>query len=242
MTTLFSTDSSQAALPIQNPYDRHDHVHFSEGDLAIKTLCNEDEIVQAYRLRHLVFCDQLKWVPSSPDGLEIDHYDASAISLGMFTEAGRLVGVGRLLTAPGPYMVENELRSVLNPGYSLRREADTAEITRLALAPDLQEKGLSSRMMLVLLKGLYQWLVCNRIRYCYMVVEKQLLRVLRVIGFPCEPISSFKALPPAGALSVAVMLDLEQFRCESGRKRPEFLHWISTLPTGHHISEARTCH
>jgi acyl homoserine lactone synthase len=206
-------------------------IRFQEGELLVKTLCEPDELEEAYRLRHKVFSQNLKWVPSSEDELEVDPYDALATSIGLLSGSGRLLGMFRLLSTQGPFMLEKEFRSVLLPGCSLRKEPDTVEITRLTVDPSLNEKGLSSRMMLVLFKGVYLWSIGNHIRYLYMVVEKRFLRVLRAIGFPCEPISPPKSLPPAGALSLAAMLDWEQFRSESARKRPDFLDWINSLGT-----------
>jgi acyl homoserine lactone synthase len=93
-------------------------------------------------------------------------------------------------------------------------------------------------MMLALFKGVYQWSIINEVRFLYMVVEKRFLRVLRAIGFPCEPISPAVTLPPAGAVSVAAMLDWDQFREESVRKHPEFLRWITTLDNAEVRGEA----
>ncbi len=212
-------------------------VGFQEGELLVKTLCEQAELEEAHRLRHKVFSQNLKWVPSSEDELEVDPYDALATSVGLFSGSGRLLGMFRLLSTQGPFMLEKEFRSVLLPGCSLRKERDTVEITRLTVDPSLNEKGLSSRMMLVLFKGVYQWSIGNDIRYLYMVVEKRFLRVLRAIGFPCEPISPPKALPPAGALSLAAMLDWEQFRFESARERPEFLNWMNSLGSSNPVDE-----
>lgn len=204
-------------------------IGFHEGELLVKTLCGQGELEESYRLRHKVFSQTLKWVPFSNDKLEVDSYDTLATSVGLLSGSGRLLGVARLLSTQGPFMLEKEFRSLLLPGCSLRKEPDTAEITRLTVDPSLNKQGLSSRIMLVLLKGVYQWSIGNDIRYLYMVVEKRFLRVLRAIGFPCEPISPPKALPPAGSLSLAAILDLEQFRCESAKKRPRFLDWIHSL-------------
>lgn len=204
-------------------------VEFYEGELLVKTLRNKEEILEAYRLRHKVYSQTLKWVPESIDKLEVDKYDARATSLGMFSGAGKLIGVIRLVPAPGPFMLESEFRSCLMSDHQIRKEPDTNEITRLTVDPSLTEKGLSSRLLLVLLKGLYQWLIENDIRYSYMVVEKRFLRVLHILGFPCRPISPSIPLPPAGAVSVAALLDWDEFRHENAMKRPAFLEWISTL-------------
>jgi hypothetical protein len=84
-------------------------------------------------------------------------------------------------------------------------------------------------MLLVLLKGLYQWLIHNDVQYSYMVIEKRFLRVLHRLGFPARPISPFSALPPAGAVCGAALLDWEEFRVENMTKRPAFFEWMSTV-------------
>lgn len=204
-------------------------VEFYEGELLVKTLCSNDDLRAAYRLRHKVYSGQLGWVPPSPEELEKDGYDAWATSVGLFLDSGALAGVIRLLPSSGPFMLEKEFLPCLNTGHQLRKESDTNEITRLTLDPTFNDKGLSSRMLLVLLKGLYQWLTANDIRFSYMVVEKRFLRVLRAIGFPAQPISPYIALPPAGALSVAAILDWEEFRDDNSFRRPGFFEWISTV-------------
>lgn len=208
-------------------------VKFNEGDIQVRTLFRDAEKVEAYKLRHKVFSERLQWVESSTEGVETDPYDSLATSVGLFHRWGKLIGVSRLLPTTGPFMLEKEFQSLLQPQCTLRKMSDTAEITRMTIDPSITDKGLSKRIMQTLLKGIYQWSVQNDVRYLYMVVEKRFFRVLRGIGYPCEPISPCKALPPAGALSVAAMLDLEQFRVTSRRKRPWFLDWISTVEKDH---------
>ena len=204
-------------------------IHFYEGSLLVKSLTDEYELSASYALRHKVYAETLKWVPTSVDGLEVDAYDAWGTSLGVFSEIGDLIGVIRLLPSYGPFMLESEFQPCMAPGYRFRKERDTNEITRLTVDPSLTDKGLSSRMLLVLLKGLYQWLIQNDVHYSYMVIEKRFLRVLHRLGFPARPISPFLALPPAGAVCGAALLDWEEFREENMRKRPAFFEWISTV-------------
>ncbi|WP_447978657.1 acyl-homoserine-lactone synthase [Candidatus Nitrospira bockiana] len=215
-------------MAVVHDVERFQRVAFREGDLLVKTLDREEELMAAYRLRHKVYAEKLQWVPTTAEGLEIDGYDDIAASVGLFSSDQRLVGVIRLLESTGPFMLEREFKSCLLPGSELRKHPDTNEITRLTVDPDL-ERGLSSRAFQVLLKGLYQWLLANDVRYSYMVVEKRFLRILQLIGFPARAISPAISIPPAGAVSVAAILDWEEFRSENSRKRPEFLAWMSAV-------------
>ena len=126
-------------------------------------------------------------------------------------------------------MMESEFRPCLLPNCEIRKERDTAEITRLALDPTLTEKGLSGRLMLILIKGVYQWSRQNDVPYMYMVVEKRFLRVIRGIGLSCEAISPAVSLPPAGALSIAAVFDWKQSHETCPHKQPSFFQWMNAV-------------
>src|SRR5690349_10242033 len=202
---------------------------FREDGLLVKTLCDEEELKASYRLRHKVFAERLQWVATSQDSIEIDSYDAFATSVGLFDSNHHLRGVFRMITPPYPFMLESEFKRCLLPPCEIRKERDTAEITRLTIDPSLTERGLSIRLMQVLFKGVYQWSMQNQIRFLYMVVEKRFLRVLRGMGFTCEAVSPAVSLPPAGALSIAAILDWKQFHDICPRKQPTFFRWISAV-------------
>jgi acyl homoserine lactone synthase len=209
--------------------EEHRQVEFRQDDLLIRTLSDEEELTASYRLRHQVFAERLQWVAKSEDGIEIDAYDAFATSVGLFDGDNHLRGVFRMVSPPSPFMLESEFSSCLLPNCEIRKERDTVEITRLAIDPTLTDRGLSIRLMQVLFKGVYQWSMQNEIRFLYMVVEKRFLRVLRGMGFTCEAVSPAVSLPPAGALSIAALLDWKQFHDICPQKQPTFFRWIDSV-------------
>ncbi len=206
-------------------------VAFCEGEFLVKTLEGKAELTQAYRLRHRVFAETLQWVPPTDDGQEMDMYDLWGVTVGLFHYDGTLLGMARLLPSSGTFMLENEFGDLLSSEHTIRKEPDTAEITRLAVNPDIRDPKLSSRVLLGVLKGIYQWAVENEIRYYYLEVEHRFLRALRMLGFPCEPIGPVVKLPPAGVGAVAALYDMVRFDEENAEKRPSFLEWISTIQT-----------
>lgn len=205
-------------------------LEFKEGEFVVKTLRGE-ELAQSYRLRHKVFAESLQWVPPSTDRREVDMYDLWGATVGLLDTGGTLLGMARLLPSSGRFMLENEFGALLPGPYAVRKEADTAEITRLAVDPDIRDAKRSTRIMLAVLKGIYQWAVENDIRYYYLEVEHRFLRALRMLGFPCEPIGPPVQLPPAGASAVAALYDMVRFDEENAIKRPDFLGWISSIVT-----------
>lgn len=204
-------------------------IAFYEDDLLVRTLKGEADMIKAYRLRHRVFAERLQWVARNPDELEYDTYDAFSTSVGLFDGGGELRGVFRMVNSSFPFMLESEFRACLLPTCDVRKSPDAAEITRLAIDPTLTDKGLSNRLMQVLFKSVYQWSMHNDVRYLYMVVEKRFLRVLRGMGFTCEAISPAVSLPPAQAVSIAAVLDWEQFHQTCPQKQPSFYRWMNVI-------------
>ena len=215
-------------------------IEFREEEFVVRTL-RDGELKRAYRFRHKVFAETLKWVPASPDGEEMDLYDLWGKTVGVLGRDGALLGMARLLPSSGMFMLEKDFGALLPDGYRIRKAQDTAEITRLAVDPDIRDTKLSTRIMLSVLKGIYQWAVQNEIRYYYLEVEHRFLRALRILGFPCEPIGPVVKLPPAGASAVAALYDMVSFDEGNVEKRPDFLRWISTIETvGGRVLSGRT--
>ena len=180
-------------------------IAFYEGELLVKALESEEELRQAYHLRHRIFAEKLRWVPESNDQLESDIYDAWSTSIGLFSNK-QLLGMVRMTPAPFPFMLESEFSGCLVGSHRVRKNLDTAEITRLAVDPTIVDRGLSARLMRTIFKGMYQWCLANNIRYTYLVVENRLLRILQHLWTSCDPLGPPVALPPAKTLSVAAIM------------------------------------
>ena len=206
-------------------------IEFCEGEMVVKTLSSPEELAQAYRLRHKVFAETLRWVPPTDDGQEMDMYDLWGTSIGLVGHDGQVLGLARLLPSSGQFMLEQDLSMLLPPGHVVRKERDTAEITRMALDPAITDKGLSSRLLLSLIKGIYQWSLVHDVRYFYLEVEHRFFRVLQAIGIPCDPLGPPVALPPAGAVSVAATMDILNCEYILARKRPQLMEWMATMIT-----------
>jgi acyl homoserine lactone synthase len=203
-------------------------VAFYEGEFLVKTLETNEEMTQAYQLRHRVFAERLKWVPERTDRLEADVYDTWSTSIGVLGDENKLLGLVRMTHAPLPFMLESEFSACLVGRHHVRKETDTAEITRLAVDPAIADRGLSAKLMKTIFKGMYQWCLLHDVRYTYMVVEHRLLRVVQRMGWPCHAIGEPVALPPAGVLSIGGLLDLDEFRLQTSTLRPGMLDWLTT--------------
>lgn len=79
-----------------------------EGGFVVKDLAGDDEMSQAFRLRHRIFCEHLRWVPKSDNLMEIDGYDCHAAHIGVFDGENRIVAFSRLIFPGTTFMIEKE--------------------------------------------------------------------------------------------------------------------------------------
>ncbi len=103
---------------------------------------SDSEKAEAYRIRHSVYCEDLAWEATRPDGMEIDEFDAHSLHCLIRSRAsGDFIGCVRLiLTAPtdphAPLPFERTCgpalhRSQLDPAKLPRDRI--AEVSRLAI-------------------------------------------------------------------------------------------------------------
>jgi len=205
-------------------------VLIQEGNFIVKNLIHEDEKIQAHCLRHRVFCQELGWVKSE-NLLEIDDYDRNAIFFGVFNENSRLLAFLRLILPDDSFMLEREFALLIDTKYLLRKEMDTAEVSRLCVAEEARNERLVSNsgihdISMFLYKGVYHWCIKNDIRYLYLVAEYKIYRLLRAKGFPCRLIGQPVTMSD-GVLAVAAIMDWREFEALNTAKKPEMMKWFS---------------
>ncbi len=205
-------------------------IMLDEEGFSVKTIVDERDKADAYRLRHRIFCNELKWVLHSTNNMESDEYDRNAVFFGVFDEGRNLVSFLRLIMPGRQFMMEKEFLSLVDPGHRIRKEPDTAEISRLCVAPEARHGRHAGnfdvhRISLILFKGVYQWCMLNNIRYLYAVTELKVYRLYCLKGFPYRLIGKPTRMPD-GVTVVAVMLDWYEFEAINAVKKPAFLDWF----------------
>ncbi len=104
-----------------------------ECGYVVKTLSTEEERQKAYRLRHEIFAEELKWVGKNEGKRDVDMYDDFAISFGVFSNDSMLAYI-RLVPAGNPFMIDNEFSMLVDKNHAVRREADTGETSRFCVS------------------------------------------------------------------------------------------------------------
>jgi len=166
--------------------DAYSNVTISKGNLLGHVLTGPQEIEATYRLRHRVFVESLGWVTGC-NGLECDEYDNGAIILGV-SEGKVLRGTIRIVPPDRPFMLESVFRDLLTD-HTLVKTADTVEVSRLAVDPDMTDRRQKRRTAVLLYYLLYTWMRKNRMRYCYLVsTHKLMVSLRRLYGVPVKPL------------------------------------------------------
>lgn len=209
---------------------------FQEDNLLIKTLSAPEEMDAAFRLRHEVFVDELKWVPPSPDKREIDNYDKFAIPIGLFDlsaqtgEALPLIGYVRLIQSNYPFMVEKEFACLLPQDKPFKKSSNMVELTRICVKKERRPDKIGSLGLTtghLLYKAVYNWVLIHNFRFMVAVIEKRYYRYLKSF-FPFKPLGEF--LPMGDGVSAGtVLLDWRDIERVSLEKRPEFLEWMTNI-------------
>lgn len=190
----------------------------------------------AFRLRHDVFVDELKWVPPSPDGMEKDGYDAFAHSIGIFdlsAQTGKdlqLIGYVRLIQSNYPFMAEKEFSSLIPKDKPLKKLPDMVESTRICVkkerrADKVGNLGLTTGHLLY--KAIYNWVLIHNFRFMVAVIEKRYYRHLKSL-FPFESLGEFLPMGD-GVLAGTVLLDWRNIERISFEKRPDFMEWMTNI-------------
>lgn len=206
-------------------------IFIREGGLIVKDMTTVSEKIQAYHLRHRVFCHELGWVPQKENAREMDEYDNRAIFLGVFDEKDRLLAFLRLIMPRMTFMLEKEFSLLVGPEHKIRKEDDTVEVSRLCVAPEARGYKISGNfgsrsISMLLYKCVYHWCIRMNIRYLYLVVEKKIYRLLHLNGFPCKIIGKPKTMPD-GVIAVAAIMDWREFEIFNKIKRPKILKWFT---------------
>ncbi len=200
---------------------------FQEEDFIVKTLSAPEEMEEAYRLRHDVFSEELRWVPPSPEGLEKDTYDEFSHYIGVFSQSLELVGHLRFTTTPNPFMVEKEFAVLMPEGSRINKAPDVFEVTRLCVRKDYRSTS-GANVSRMLYKSTFQWSISNEMRHSVIVVDYRCFRHLRLSGLTIDPIGEFKVMPD-GVKAAVCNIDWHKFDKTARLKKPEFHEWMSTI-------------
>ena len=139
----------------------------------------QDEMEQAYRLRHRVFVDEMKWTDlAKPDGREIDQFDNEHAVHMLYIDDGKVHGYQRMLPSTRPHLLSDVLPQLCED----ERPVGTHiwEWTRYCVEPAHRERGRAlSPVANALLSGIVEWGLESGIST--IIIEMNPLWLLRLV-------------------------------------------------------------
>lgn len=201
-----------------------DQIEIIEGALRARSCSDPAVLEDAFKLRHRVFAESLRWVAPHPKGIETDGYDAHAHHFVVENNA-KVVGYLRILCGGlgVALMLENEFR-LLNPQSNTINEIGNLEITRICTDPTLNASTKASVSML-LYKTAYLWSVRKNIDLWHVVVTGDYLKNLVWLGFPFKTVFSSTEFDTVSE-TIYATLSLADAKVSVETQNPELAQWF----------------
>lgn len=188
-----------------------------------------DEMEQAYRLRHRVFVDEMKWCDlAKADGREIDQFDNEHAVHMLYIEKGKVLGYQRMLPSTRPHLLSDVMPQLCEG----ERPVGTHiwEWTRYCVDPAHRERGRTlSPVANALLSAIVEWGLESGIDT--IIIEMNPLWLLRLVQlyFRTIPLGLPQKIGDQDVLAVTATFDrrtlarLQEMRGNSERTlvRPE---------------------
>jgi acyl-homoserine lactone synthase len=182
-----------------------------------------DELEQAYRLRHTVFVDEMKWEAlRKPDGRETDQFDDERALHMLYVREGTVLGYQRMLPTIRPHLLSDVMPQLCDGerpvGY------DIWEWTRYCVARPHRERGRSlSPIANELLSAIVEWGLSSGVDK--IIIEMDPIWLLRLVQlyFRVTPLGLPKTMGSSDIVAVVAAFDqrtLERLREMRGDRSP----------------------
>jgi acyl-homoserine lactone synthase len=166
-----------------------------------------DEMEQAYRLRHRVFVEEMKWTDlAKNDGREIDQFDdAHAVHM-LYIDDGRVLGYQRMLPSTRPHLLSDVLPQLCEDERPVGPHI--WEWTRYCVEPAHRERGRTlSPVANALLSGIVEWGLESGVST--IIIEMNPLWLLRLVQlyFRTVPLGLPQRVGEGDVLAVTAAFD-----------------------------------
>jgi len=152
--------------------------------LFLKKAESENEIIDVYRLRYNVYCQEKKFEAEDeyPDQLEVDEYDVYSVHF-LAKKNDRVVGTARMILN-NPIGFPAEKHCKLNISIEGMKKERTVEVSRFAISKDAARSTGCNRQEIVLglIREIYQEGRRLGVKYFYAAMCKGFQKVLLNCG------------------------------------------------------------
>jgi acyl-homoserine lactone synthase len=166
-----------------------------------------DQLEQAYRLRHAVFVDEMKWEElRRPDGREIDQFDDECALHMLYVRDGAVLGYQRMLPTIRPHLLSEVMPELCDGDRP--SGPDIWEWTRYCVARPHRERGRAlSPIANALLSGIVEWGLESGVDK--IIIEMDPIWLLRLVQlhFRVTPLGLPKRIGNAEIVAVVAAFD-----------------------------------
>ena len=183
----------------------------------------QDEMEQAYRLRHRVFVEEMKWTDlARPDGREIDEFDNEHAVHMLYIHKRRVLGYQRMLPSTRPHLLSAVLPQLCEDARPVG--AHIWEWTRYCVEPAHRERGRALNPVAnALLSGIVEWGMESGVNTIIIEMNPLWLLWLMQLHFRTAPLGLPQSVGGQDVLAVTAAFDhrtlarLQEMRGDSRR-------------------------
>lgn len=165
------------------------------------------QMEQAYKLRHAVFVDEMKWEElRKPDGREIDQFDDGRALHMLYIQNGEVLGYQRMLPTMRPHLLSEVMPELCEGERPVG--PDVWEWTRYCVPRPHRERGRAlSPIANALLSGIVEWGLESGVNK--IIIEMDPLWLLRLVQlyFRVTPLGLPRRMGPVDVVAVVAAFD-----------------------------------
>lgn len=167
----------------------------------------QQEMEQAYRLRHAVFVDEMGWEDlRKPDAREIDGFDDGRALHMLYVQEGQVLGYQRMLPTTRPHLLSEVMPELCEGERPVGPHV--WEWTRYCVARPHRERGRAlSPIANALLSGIVEWGLENGVKS--IIIEMDPIWLLRLVQlyFMVTPLGLPKRMGKGDVVAVVAAFD-----------------------------------
>jgi N-acyl-L-homoserine lactone synthetase len=206
---------------------RPNYETFDELNYQLKFQLKGKKLLDSYRLRAKVFCQELKWVGDNNTTFEIDEFDKISNHLGIINAKKDVVGTLRFTAHQHEWFMERYFPQLLPENFDKLKLPTSVEISRMAVENNIRAccNAEGKKIVDLLYKGIFQYCQARKITNTYLVVSTAIFRHFRMHRMPIRVISPVVVMPD-GVKTVSAVLDWNTLYQSNNIKDQIFLEWL----------------
>ncbi len=184
------------------------------------TTSNQEELNELFRIRYQVYCLEYNYIDKNKfeDELETDQWDPRSVHFVIRDMKEEIAATVRLIQN-SPLGLPIEKHFVFDLDVRSLSKEQSVEISRFIVTRKYRRKHL----MFILIKGIYNYVKENNIKYVYSVMDERLYPMLTEMGIPFRRIGKPSFFQ---GYTFPCLMNVGEFEDELRLKNKKFLKYL----------------